>query len=344
MDSTASNAIYRQLQILSWLILDTLGIEREPIKPERTCKWANGKNPIGVAYHFTGGPSAVKSMRWFNDPSWKNDSSSCHVLVFDRLPSDEVGHLWQSASPELLRLFPVPTIVLADWRWGTWCTNWVNRWCLGVEMRNVGYDVKPLGKYELQGKTPEILNTLPWEPYTRGQLISAINVGRLVRALPGFDPRYILGHSMVWATKSDPGPAFPLRLVRAEISSDSDPGGLAWLDDYPTLADGSSEDHASAWAPSADVRHQTGMDHPATPGAVEGDLAWVADALYDLGYPTGPSDAPERIRVFVGWYQRSTAAWATAGHPERVLGVDGVAGPKTVASLGKRLARLRLRP
>jgi len=349
MDRQEALKIYERIREVSHLALDELGIDHEPHKPvERTCKW-EGEGPIGVAYHYTGGPSGVKSARWFNDPSWGNTGSSCHVLVLDRLPDDPMGEAWNAADAEILRLFPAPAIVLADWRWGTWCTNWINRWCLGVELRNVGYGVAPLGPYKLQGKTPEIINTLPWEPYTRSQMISAINVGRLVRAMasPLFDRDYIVGHSMVWATKSDPGPAFPLHRVRTEIAIDRDPLTAPWIAYYtePELA---LEDRLD-WKPTADLRHTTEPDRQPSGKSLAletdpKDAVYVAAALYDLGYPTGPeAPTPEKLAKFVRWYQRSTAAWAPT-HPDRVLAVDGVVGPKTLTSINDRLRRLRLRP
>jgi N-acetyl-anhydromuramyl-L-alanine amidase AmpD len=229
-------------------------MKSEPYEPiVRTCKFLYGV-PLGILYHYTGGVDAVKSMRWANDPTWGNTKSSWHVTIFDRITDDKAGELWvKFANSTLRRWFPVPTIIMADWRWGTWHGNWTNDVTLGVENRNTGHSGwQKLGTdgIERLGKTPLvlILGSKKWEPYTREQIVANVNIGRLLNGWIGgnhtLDPNWILGHQCVWATKLDPGPFFPIHDIRIEIFNDDDLSEAAWLLKFSLAPDTNIEDDA----------------------------------------------------------------------------------------------------
>lgn len=347
-NSALEKDIYTELQVLSWQILDKIGCKREPHAPVvRTRPWKNGETPQGVAYHYTGGPSGLKTTHWFNDPAWGNMGSSCHVLIFDRIPDNDIGYMWAQADPKLLDLFPVPALILADWCWGTYCTNWTNGYTLGVENRNCGYNIKPQGKYDIEsiGKTPTAANRRLWEPYTKEQIAANINIGRLVKSYAGdeFDSDWVIGHSMVWSIKSDPGPVFPLHLIRHAITDDDAPEKLSWVDAYddaPTTIEDDPE-----WEANKDERdniEKFWLQSEKSISSENGKKEWVNNALYQMGYPclTMPDDAI--FRKFVSWFQQSTSAYAKVGRDSDVLSVDGDAGPKTQDVLQKRLKELRM--
>jgi N-acetyl-anhydromuramyl-L-alanine amidase AmpD len=348
MDKTTAWQIYHELRRASCGILDLLHVQRDPLLPvNRTRPWAS-RGPVGIAYHYTGGPSAEKSLRWFNDERWQNKTSAAHVLVHDVLADDLVGEAWLRLDKALLDLFPVPTIVLADWGRGTWCTNWGNAYCIGVENRNVGYNVAPYGKFAVASGRGVAANGQLWEQYTREQLVSNLSLGRLVAGIAEdtFNPWWVVGHSMIWATKRDPGPLFPLHAIRKAISRDGFDG---FLDAYPRdgVAAAPPEQNLSAWwTPSASNRGDEAgwwSWEPGDPGDDPSDvpeLINVARDLHTMGWPKSLGE--EEIRWTVAKFQHSTAAYGAddCGHHEKVLKVDGIAGPRTLKAIKTRLEEL----
>jgi len=342
MTSLEAAELLQALIAASHACLDHLRIPRTP--GNRTRPWRTPGGPEGIAFHYTGGMNGVKSLRWFNDPSWNNQDSSAHVLVFDRvIPELE---LWNKQ--EVSTIFRVPTLVIADIARGTWCTNWANNRCLGVENRNGGY--KEYNEALLDKPRAYICGRW-WEPYTREQMEANILLGRLFRVLRGgiFRPEWVVGHSMIWATKSDPGPLFPIHLVRRAIWSDDDLSTLDWLTKFPSAQEGTDDD-GSWYDTSGEFRGdppptETSWDAVIRPGSLPPaetkDLTlWLCDVLYRMGWPTGPEiPQDEDLRCFVSYFQRSTLAYKKNA-PEKVLGVDGVAGPLTREAMKTRLSEL----
>lgn len=343
LDALEARDIYRDLQQVSWLILDAIGCDREPHRPiTRTRPWRHGK-PRGVLYHYTGGPSGLKSMRWGNHPGWGNKVSSWHVTVFDRITDNEVGAIWvKHASAELRRLFPAPTVIMADWRWGTWHGNWTNDVTLGVENRNTGY----AGGIEQLGKQPFLAGGRKWEPYTREQMVCNVNIGRVAHALYELDPEWILSHQCVWASKQDTGPAFPMHSVRNAVLTPGDPTTLPWLADH-AMAPDTNEDDDARWEVLDKVSRAEPKFTPwVVPATNEGeDPTFAAQALYLIGFRTGPEQPDlETVRRHVRWFQRSTQAYQyeEAFDEKWTLKPDGICGPQTRAGLERRLKQLRL--
>lgn len=343
MDKTTARELHDALQQTSWKVLDAVGCLREPHKPKvRTRKWADDQGPDGIAIHYTGGPSGLASMRWFNHPGWGNTSSSAQFLIFDRMPDNPAGEVW-SRDTEVRRWFPVPTVMLADTRWSTWCTDWANKHVLGVENRNAGYNSKHLA---ICGKEPAEHGGVAWEPYTREQMVCNVNLGRLFCALRGekLDPDWIIGHSMVNAAKRDPGPDFPMHAFRDAVFSDEPLERLTWLDAFPA-APVVREDDEADWEGDQEERDAGDLELLSfgVPRPIE-DPEELANLLYPLGYNVGhgvPDD--ERLRKFTLWFQLATRALATT-KPDRVLAADGDPGPRTQAELRRRLKELRLEP
>lgn len=352
-----------ELQIVSTKILKYYHALLEPTKPViRQRRWEHcdpDPIPIGMAFHYTGGPSGLKSMKWFNHPGWGNTVSSAHVLIFDHVPDNFIGEAWDAAPDKLKELFPVPTLLLAGWRYGTWCTNWVNKQCFGVENRNVGKNTQYMttsteGNFlTVNGKEIVRMLAAVWEPYTREQIICNINLGRVLQAWTGnnLDPDYIFGHSSVWATKSDPGPDFPLHLIRGAIFSPVAIGDLPWLPTFPRA--GYGRDNNETWIDfSSDFRDDQQIDHVVFSTddvdltvAEEGDLMgeWLTNRLYWLGFNAANPLSDKQLRRFIKWFQKSTDAYKKVNRSSEVLKVDGIFGPKTKRALEVRLWELGYR-
>jgi hypothetical protein len=339
--------VLRALTAASQSCLNALGIPTEPRGKTRPWKVPGG--PTGIGYHYTGGPNGIATARWFNSLSAGNVVSSCHLLVLDRLVP-ELETVWPTT--EAAALFKVPTLLLASPERATWHMNWANSRVIGVENRNCGYSgyQKLGGGLAALGKTPYEHGGRNYEPYTREQVEANITLGRIWRALRSdlFDPTWVVAHSQVWAAKMDPGPHFPsMHEMREAIFSDAPLDTIDWLQRYDTAPGTAAEPAADDTATdSRDDPEQVNFWVPDTISATvnPGDLPEVSEALYLLGWPTGSILEPERLRPFVTYYQRSTLAWQKAGHIERVLTADGVAGPSTLQSLRDHLKRHGLAP
>jgi N-acetyl-anhydromuramyl-L-alanine amidase AmpD len=320
----------------------------------RTKKWIE---PRGICFHYTGGPSGSKTAQWFNNPGCGNRESSAHVLIFDRITDDLIGRDWVELVPEEVRyFFPVPTLILADWSRAAWCSNWANGYCLGVENRNVGYNIAPRGKHTLAGKVAWVSHAdQSYEPYTREQIIANISVGQLFKAIySSFNPDFVLGHQGVWAEKSDPGPHFPMVHVRKAIMDGViDFNGLTWLSLFPLAPQIPDARAPIGWCHSDDKR-----DSPLLDISLDGDVPgayldmddpessevidWLLGAFLSLGYHVSEL-TPERIRLFTSFFQRSTQAYADLPRKkDRVLRVDGIPGPLTRRVMFQRLIDLRV--
>jgi hypothetical protein len=284
-------------------------------------------------------------MKWFNHPGWGNTGSSCHVMIFDRIPKNLIGDMWSNVDQELQEFFPVPTIILAPWYAGTWHGNWTNNMTLGVECRNVGR-IKGdkdtyLGKPTVTSPNgKQVVESFSWD-----QILCCINVGRLCQAWTSFalDMDWILTHQCVWALKRDAGPAFPIHKIREHIHNFdkriSDPRlfptvapnsgeGTEWMDTINELRD-EPDECLVKWEQPTDV--------------VIDDTEKAKINLYQMGFHSGDCGT-HRERAFrnaVRWYQRSTSAFAKTKHDRgRVLKPDGAYGPKTAASLHQRMGEL----
>jgi hypothetical protein len=350
-----AQSVYDQLRAVSAQVLKALGCHTEPHEVNghgktRTRPWGtvNGLHRYrGILYHFTAGVSGAGSLRWGNHPDWGNTGCSWHATIFDRMTDNIVGEIWSKIDPELRRLFPVPTIIMADFRWGTWHGNWTNNVTLGVENRNCGpggmQKVKKLGKEGVD------INGLVWEPYTREQMICNINFGRMANGwIDGqLDPDWVLTHQCVWATKMDTGPLFAIHKVRDALFTDDPLEDKEWLGAYDMAPD-TNEDDDAHWESLDELREEAAEDFvkwvqpSAEVEASENDPAETAHLMYRLGFNTGPELAiAEDLRKQVRWFQRSTGGWGEK-HPDWVLSPDGVAGPKTHAALHRRIEQLKL--
>jgi N-acetyl-anhydromuramyl-L-alanine amidase AmpD len=340
---------YRPLREVSIAICRQLKIAPNPIAPKRRLgRWANGRCAVGVAYHYTGGPDGTKSARWFNDPKWKNEGSSAHVLILDRC-AGPIGRTWERmVTGSLRRAFPVPTLLLADFSQSTWCSNWANPYCLGVELRNCGYNIddNPGGKYSLKkiGKTAIKIDDRYYEPYTRQQMVSAINIGRMVAHISDedFDPNWIIGHHCIRSDKNDPGPHFPIQLVRYAIEGDESPENIDWLEGFENSPTHREEKISGSVDFSSDCRATDGyfcFDDPQrnVSLATGEEVPLVTCALHDMGYNIGPGVPTKNVySAMIKMLQRSSYC------QKKPLDITGEMNKSTMDFLIERIKTLRL--
>ena len=353
-----SQAVYDELREISVQILKALGCHTEPHAVDgkgktRTKSWTeidSEKRYQGLLFHYTNGVSGIGSMKWANHPGWGNTGSSWHVTIFDRITDNIVGEIWSQIDDEIRRLFPVPTVIMADFRWGTWHGNWANGVTLGIENRNGGYSGYNKAKNGLEtlGKKGVDVHGKIWEIYTREQMACNVNLGRLANGLIGgkLDPDWVLSHQCIWATKQDTGPLFSMHDVRNAIFTNDPLVTLPWLSAYPMAPD-TNEDDDAHWEPVDELRDDPEdklLEWTTSNETLVGakDPAAVALLMHRLGFNTGPElPTEENLRKQVIWFQYSTKAYEE-NHPERVLTPDGVAGDKTFKELERRMEQLRL--
>ena len=358
----ASEIIYEELRQVSAVILRHLNCHTEPHKVNgigktRTRRWrmTDGvRRYKGIIYHYTGGVADIGLLRWANCTALGNKVSSWHVTVLDRVPNNIIGEVWSKIDDELRILFPVPTIIMADFRWGTWHGNWTNNVTLGVENRNAGYHGYHKVKNKLVGlnKRGITIGKKTWEDYTREQIIANINVGRLANAMirGQLDPDWVMTHQCIWAKKQDCGPLYPIHLVREAIFDETtkDPHKTCkWLKNYKMAPDQDYEfdgnfefDEFNSREEPAVVRWLDVDQSEVLRN--EQDLVWAIKALYALGFNTGDllektlTEQDElRIQKMVRWFQRSTEAFSEGTVPPH-----GIVDEKTMQWLRLRLKLL----
>ena len=353
-----SRNIMDELVNVGGIVLKKIGCHTEPHEVNgkgktRTTLWKQGQDGQrrykGILYHYTGGVSTIGAMRWANHPGWGNEGSSWHVTIADRMTDNVVGEEWAKIDDELRRLFPVPTIIMADFRWGTWHGNWTNNMTLGVENRNGGYwgYNKAKGGLHGLGKKGKQVGTRMWEEYTKEQMVSNVNLGRLANGLVEgtMDPDWILSHQCIYAKKQDTGPLFPIHSVRNAIFAGGDLTAQTWLKAHPMAPD-TNEDDDAHWEDKDELRLELDKDFVrwVTPSAEtrdqEMDGGWIAEQMTRLGFNM-QYEIPEAksMRKQVRWFQRSTGAYRKK-HPEWVLTPDGIYGPKTEEALVRRMSQM----
>jgi len=350
--SKEATELMQALVAASWICLDHLKIPRIP-KGKRK-PWKHSGGPIGCCHHYTNGVNGIKSIKWFNHPGWGNKGSSCHAMIFDRL-IPELEDIWPKQ--EIASVFKVPTLIHADVASGTWNCNWANALLFGIENRNTGYSGYRRLKNGLDdlGKSGMKVQDRTYEESWREQIAANILLDRIWLGIRGdnFRPEWICGHSQIWETKGDPGPLFPsMHELRSAVwGGPSDVNEVEWLERFEPAPTGQAEADDDQDVTGDDrgnpekTEKSWHVEEVETPVPDEKDLPYVSMALYMLGWPTGPEIlSPQDLKPFIVHYQRSTLAWKYLKNPkpERVLVIDGVAGPKTKKSLTHALKRLRL--
>lgn len=348
MQAPEARELLRTVAAASESCLNALGIPTQP--RGKTRAWKGGR-PTGVMYHYTGGPNGIRTARWFNQPSMGNTGSSCHFLVFGT-QAERLFELWQRT--DAAQILPVPVLQLAALERGTWHGNWANSRCIGIENRNCGYHGydRVQGGLMGLGKEPYAAGNRMYEPYFREQIEANVLLTRAFSAALGeMDPLWLVGHSQVWATKQDPGPAFltmhEMRELAASTRPLADHGDiLGRFDEALGLDLSDDDDDTPMGTDSRDDPEPTEQHWDVDPikGAVANGVQRLEAGilLYRLGWPVTTETPDHQFRQVVVFFQRSTLAWRKAGRPERVLKVDGQVGMRTMDALRERVAALRV--
>ena len=332
---------------------------------KRYAAWKEGY-PVGVTEHFTGGVSWKTSVRWLNGS--KNRSSSCQMLILDRMTPEYRDIISRYST---LRELQVAVILMSDGIIPCWHAGWVNRYNFGIENRNAGalrYDGEDwhwwarnwTAKFPVEGlgKTPVNIDGIWREPYTFGQLHANVYVCQMLYCLyPIMDPRWFLPHSATTASKSDVGPAYPLRDVRDAVFDQEPVHTLSWLHNYkadPQYMDDYDEEEDEKFLDELNRRQvdRLGSDEPYDFAAIdeipdsslqllveEGnwrtELPAIRRALNLLGYRVPASRATELDE------DTSLAVWMFQKSHKQLV-ADRIPGSKTQLALAERLRQFRL--
>jgi N-acetyl-anhydromuramyl-L-alanine amidase AmpD len=191
--------------------------------------------PEGAVVHYTADADLMAVLRWFLDPGL-GAKASAHYVV-GAWWTDDLRKL--AAGLPLVEALEVPLVEVVSPDRVAWHARSANHTSLGVEVVNAGRVRQVPGttgwrrwqperrgaeewtsEYDVSQGVPTLqcLDRLHWyAPYQAGQaqVVTRV-VAAAAQALRGeaFDPVRIVGHEHVQRNKQDPGPSFPLELVR----------------------------------------------------------------------------------------------------------------------------------
>ncbi|MBF0445130.1 MAG: N-acetylmuramoyl-L-alanine amidase [Magnetococcales bacterium] len=164
--------------------------------------------PDTIIMHYTAGSSINGAVN-----HWRETNSASAHLVIGR-------------DGDIVQVVPFDTIA---WHAGT--SQWkdrkgLNNYSIGIEMVNVGYLTLEDGRFkDWTGRTiadDQVFDTAKvgshqyWQEYTKPQIQNAIDVCAVLKSALGC--REILCHSEISpGRKEDPGPAFPIDLLRSTV-------------------------------------------------------------------------------------------------------------------------------
>jgi len=323
-------------------------------------KWRDGLGPVGLGCHYTGGPDGIASMRWGNENPM-NTGSSWHCTVLDHTLV-ELEHLLQRY-PLVKKYLKTTALLHADIK-GTWHGNQLNDRLFGMENRNLGMLTEREGKiYRVAGKRkvyPKdptravLIRGKWWESYTKEQLETNINIGKMLRAWRGdsFNPSYVIPHSLWWASKSDTGESYPMFWIREAVFSNVAVEDLDWLQlGYPASQTVPfvelTESHEGFAEPREDpeqlltpYKPMEAIDFDKIAGENWRDyLPAVRENLAILGAHIPDTEETHmlepRLRLATETFQHGTRALKESSH----LRIDGVPGKSTRGMIEKRLRR-----
>jgi len=327
-----------------------------------------GGKPKGAVLHYTADEDFHRVLRWFCRRKYESKSSSQVVVADRKMPKhDEFAE-----GLPLIQKLPVTVVQCRRLDSAGWHATWTNREYYGIENVCVGelrVDGETFVTWRPRDRSAEDW-TMPWQsanlspvplferwwsPYSRDQVETNITILREVQDHFGsLEPAHVVGHELVQGfdtkrsngspmrrDKRDPGPHFPIHLVRAGVFGSDEHYmanqwmayqdimyGQDWRDtlvqNWATeLADGSGQPTVSvAWA-----RYRSALAAFPDRDAL-GSVGLVGLAL--LGY----------------YFDGTISNWMTRGDVESVklfqrlmgLSVDGDPGPNTKRALVKRLA------
>lgn len=298
--------------------------------------------PYGAITHFTASNEAVSKKRPFGrDPVLRNRFArgsaqrvGVQFITMDRL-QDRYRHIREKY--ELLEHMPAEVMYFGD-DLAFWHAGWVNKWCYGIEVRNLGRLSKSNGVFQwsagkYNGRPPIQIDGSYWEPYTRSQVEATLWVHRLMSAIYPIRPEWFLGHYAVSSTRTDPGKHFPIHEMRhySLVEPDVPFSEIKFLDefsDYDTVDDetvdvseaSEAAIHAGLYRHDWDGRPDD-MDYELAREAAEGfdpgDVSEAKKAFRVLGYWPGDDNTDDvteeykdTVKAFRGrWKVRQGRRW-----------------------------------
>ena len=199
------------MRIINHLLQDTAGLSFEFSTPNCSGEFRDGL-PDTLVIHFTGGSSAISSARHLCQPSAR---ASAHLVV--------------GREGEVYQLAPFNQVT-----WHAGASSWegrtgLNHYSIGIELDNAGqltehapgvyrtWFEKTISPGEVFfGRHRNQSTTTAWHAYTEKQILRTFALCEVL--VDHYPIARILGHEEIAPVrKLDPGPAFPLDKLRAQL-------------------------------------------------------------------------------------------------------------------------------
>lgn len=201
--------------------------------------------PTGAVVHYTADEDLIRVLRWFLIQKYESNVSA-HVVIARKW--EEVGLELVGDLP-LVAALPTMVVQVVEPSQRSWhARRWINDWSYGIELINVG-ELRPKGGrffswrprdpgaeswtdlWPLEVGTPVLLNGRWWAPYPRAQVEACAELIRQIGLLSSGSlvDEKILGHECIQEDKRDPGPAFPMDVLRI-LTHDQD--SRDWLESF----------------------------------------------------------------------------------------------------------------
>lgn len=214
---------FEQLAEFSRRYLQAVVVESPSVSPFSGPRFADTQ-PSGVVVHYTADEDVERVLRWFLVERFQSQVSA-HTVIARAWPE---GALQYAKGLPLIEALPTMVVQVVPPTRRAWhARRRVNDDFYGIELINAGELRSRNGGFfswrdswgeswddELGAPVP--LNGRWWAPYTRAQVEACAEV-----LLWGFEDAgrsisywWIMGHECVQENKRDPGPAFPIDLLR----------------------------------------------------------------------------------------------------------------------------------
>lgn len=335
-------------------------------------KW-DGDGPVGSILHYTAGTNYASTIRHFVE----GKRASSHWVVSKTLDRRADALREQYDLSDELRADACQIVHPSH---PAWHAGWVNRFLLGVEMRNAGV-LRPYPKIPPRGmprKPPEVhmsrrdffafaewdvddldfywwgqgwtapfsgevlkVNGSWWESWSRGCVATAIVILRYANSVYEFDPSWFLAHHNTKASKNDIVLPLPLDKIRQAVLFDSQHvDEIGWLSEFDDSEDGYEEVDDPWMIRAADEKQSDRAEEDLDGFDREEDDGFSAGSIQKSAW-----EGLRRLGYYVPEGDESRMNRAVRIYQKsRDLVVDGVVGPATARSINKDLTDWGIKP